>query len=427
MPSPAAAAVLAALEPDEAHPFRVRVYDRERRRLGLLGAPRLLVATGRHLGVSTATIEVPLDHPRATALQQQAARVEVDWRDQYLLGGRTVVEPEDTGDVEVLRLQVFDYAELLRQTLGWVDASRPIEDQGREYATWRGTTEGVVKAIVGGQFARVGLPVQIAPNLGRGLPKVTVRSRFDQLDELVYPLLEEAGLGLTIRPTGPEHRRTGLVLDVHEPPTYPVRLTKASGVVRSSRVSLGRPTATRVIVMGGGEGKDRDLRHFADYPLEAQYNVAIETTVDARDARSDLDRALADQERLAEDPDATTAQKSAAAALVATERTEYEAELAARGAAALAEGAPRGSASVQLSETRTFRFGTGAVQLGARLPMALAGGVQLTERLREVTVSWGGQQQVPALSVGDRDESPDVVLIKALKKAQSTVRRLTRR
>lgn len=427
MPSPVAGAVLAALEVDEDAPFRVRVYDRSRRRLGLLGAPRLLVAAGRHLAVSTATIEVPLTHPRAPALQQPAVRAEVDWRGQYLLGGRAVPEVDDAGDVEVLRVQVFDYLELLRQTRAWPDPAKPVEQQGREHAVYRGTTEGVVKAVIAANFARVGYPVTIAPDRGRGLPRVALMARFDPLDELVLPLLEAAGLGITIRPTGPEHHRTGLVLDVHEPPTHPTRLTKASGVVRSSRAALARPTVTRVVVMGGGEGSARDLRHFADFALEAEWNVCLETTIDARDARSELDRALSDQERVLEDAAATTAQKDAAAAAVATARTEYEAELERRGREALAEGVPRGSASVQLSETATFRVGRGAVQLGARLPLALAGGVELTERLREVNASWGGQQQVPTLSVGDRDDTPDAVLIKALKRAQSTVRKLARR
>ncbi|WP_158674179.1 Gp37-like protein [Pseudokineococcus lusitanus] len=464
----------------------VWVYNRVGRRLGSVGAPRLVSGTLRD-GVepSTVRLEVDLDDRLAAELQAPGARVEVHREDpaldeQYLSGGWMKATEPTSGPDSALGVDIEDYEVVLRDLLAWPVPAAALAAQNREQWRMTGFLEDIAKALIRQNVARSTrrVPIFVAPSLGRGR-RTTVVARMEGVDEVLLVPLEQADLRVVVRPAGPPEHRTGLLVDVVPRTVYPKRLTEAAGIVITSAGRVEAPEATRVVAGGGGEGVARDFRSLVDPDREAAWAREIERFVDARDARSELDEANRELEQAQEAeqrantaygearneqrheegakyagvqaadvalvraeaardrlPSTATAEQKQAAADVVTEKTEdlaaarkdysdtvteqtsrvreairerdvaaaetrraasaaaalvapYEADLLARMRDRLAEGAPKASVSVALSETATFAYGKAGLVIGARVTLGLARGVDdVVERLRSVEWAW---------------------------------------
>lgn len=273
----------------------------------------------------------------------------------------------------------------------WPNPAGTITQQGDEDAHWTSTgpAETVAKALINANLARYSAafpPVTIPTTEGRG-STITVTVRMTPIGDALLPAVPQAGVGLVARidPTIP-----AIVVDVVEGSTYHTRLTDTSAVVPAGAWRTTRPTVTRVVVGGPGEGTARTYRTVIDAALEAAWRVVRPVHVDARDVEDT-------------DPD-----------LVA--------KLDARGDAELAAGAPTTVVDCTLAETDEFRY-LGAVRLGDTLPLTIAGqDVEGVLTLAELTYTPDDGLTV-ALTVGEPAD-PESLTVRAVADVRRRVRTL---
>lgn len=378
----------------EIQPFRVTVYSKAFARKGWVDSPTNLTVALRWNGIGTASLTVPASHPRAVDLMTPGARVVIEhdvawdtdgassWK--HVLSG-PVVSYQSQGPAvgSSITFNVSDDWRILRNVLGWPVPGSAIGSQsGSEYDTRTGAAETVAKAfITANAVTRLGLPVTVEATHGWG-SSITVAMRMDPLADKLFPAVEQAGVGLTVRQSG-----SGLLVEARQPTTRPQVLTEESAAVRSWSLSTSSPDATRTVVGGQGDGTARTFRVVTDSTAETAWGDKIEGFQDATDA-------------------ATTAL------------------LDARGAQANAENAAKSGLSVELADTPGLRL-LRDFQMGDVLTLAV-GGVTVTDTLREATLSWSatdGVQVTP--SVGGWDATPgrqlmDVItrMVRAVAKQQ---------
>ena len=339
--------------------FRISVYDGNRDFLCQIGSPSSLTATVRHNLVSTLTMTVPANHRRATELMREDARLRVSYRGEHLISGPVVEWEGETGDnAGYLTVTVEDDFRILREVLGWPAPSALISDQAwREYKTYTGNAETIVKTVVTENAVnRLAIPgLSVAANLNRGavVPE-GVPFRMHPLSDQLFPAVEDAGVGVSVRQVG-----AGIVLDVYESTTHPRTLSVRGGTLKAARWTRTRPRATRAVVGGPGEGTARMFRQVTDPALETLYATRAEVFQDARDAK--------------DDPEI-----GAVATVI----------MDARGNEALTENAPKNGVSVTLTGTNIFQYGPGGFHVGDKVPVEIGPGVSITEVIRECTIEW---------------------------------------
>lgn len=366
-------------------PFRLAIYDRAFVRRGWVGDFEQLTTTPRHNAVGTASFTVKGTHPRLPALMQDGARVVLHYRGEQLMSGPAWASqgtiPASRG---VVTFTVEDDLRVLGQVLGWPVPGASIAAQtAAEHDVRTGPAETVLKGYVTANAVnRLGLPLTVAPTLGRGAG-ITGRLRMDLLRDLL-PLVDAAGVGVTVRQQG-----AGLVLDCYTPTVRPRVLTEASGVIAGGQWSRTGPTATDVIVGGQGEGTARVFRRVADNSRATDWGTRVEVFRDANDVAA-------------------------------------VAELDARGAQTLAEGAPGAGIALELAETETFRYGRSLV-VGDRVTVELAAGVTLSDYVSAVTLTYSkdsGLEVTPRVGDESVTADPNTRLAKALARMAATVRRI---
>jgi hypothetical protein len=267
--------------------FRISVYDKDRVFQCQIGDPSALEATVRHNQVSTLTMTVPLSHRRVPELMADGARVVVLFRGEHLISGPVTADALDTDDKKgTYTISVEDDFRVLKEVLGWQVPGSAIGSQGSaEYRRYTGTAENIVKlAVTENGITRLGISgLTCAPNLGRGATIPGGLSyRMHPLMDLLFPAVETAGLGVTVQQAG-----TDLLLDVYEPTTFANPLSVKGGTLKRVGMTRTRPTASRAVVGGSGEGKARYFRNLTDTTRETAYGVRAEVFVDDRQAGSD--------------------------------------------------------------------------------------------------------------------------------------------
>lgn len=352
-------------------PVTVTVYDKAFARKGTIGSPRSVVATVRHNALGTATLVVDDDHPRAADLVADGARVALTYKGDHLLSGQVQSWSWDMTS-GAFTVAVADYWQVLRAVLGWAVPGASLAAQSVAYDVRTGPAETVVKALVAANATRLGLPVTVAPDLGRGGP-VEASLRFHPLADRLLPAVDLAHIGVTVRQVG-----AGLVVDCYETTTYPRTLTDVSGVIQAATVTRTAPTVTRVVAGSQGEAEARVFfGPLIDAAREAEWGMVAEAFVDARDT---------------DDP-----------AVVTTRMQER-----------LDEGAATSGLSMSLSETDVFRFGP-ALPLGSVVTAKVGPGLLVTDVLREAEVSWTvGDGLLTTPMVGARTDDPTLVVAGAL-------------
>lgn len=371
----------------------VELWDKTRTQRVWAGDPTLLTATPRHNQQPTGSLTLPADHDRAAFARQKGARVVVRYRGEHLLSG-PIRSCRASGRVRAQRQLTFEIADdwrLLSRLLAWQVPGAAITAQSSaEYHVLTGPAETVAKTLLGAAITRTGAPITVAPDLGRGAT-ITVRARMSLPSDLLPALLDQAGIGLTVRQLG-----STLVLDAYEPQPWPGRLSEAAGTLASVEWSEAAPGATRVVLGADGDGTARVYRRLVDATLETQYGDVVEVFVDARDLKST-------------DPG-------------------FEATATARMQEALAQGRPLVGLQIALAEAGRFRYGgASGVHVGDVLTVEIDPGVPVTDVLRAATLTWDrtGARVTPV--VGER--TGDVVdqLGRAIGATRKSIRQIQTR
>ena len=335
---------------------RIKVYDKDRIFQRQIGNPTSLVVTPRvHPLIGTAVMSVPLSHPAVPALRADGARVVfTDPDDPGVTMSGPVDSVEIDSDTESLTVTVLDDSWILAGILGWQVPGASVSSQGSaEYKTYTGRAETIVKNVVRENGVnRLGIPgLVVAPDQGRGnVVDGGASYRMHPIPDRIYPGIEMAGIGLRVRQVG-----TNLVFDVYEPRTYPQVLSVGGRTVKSVKHRRSRPRASRVVIGGPGEAKERRYRQLVDTARENRYGFCGETFRDARDAKDD-----SEPENVA-----------------ATNAT-----MDARGRETLTEAAEVNGLSITLAESSIFTYGSGGVLVGDKVPVDVYG-TQITDTVNE--------------------------------------------
>lgn len=351
-------------------PVEILVYDKAFGFRGWVGRPNHVEVIPRHNLMSTATFTLDSDHDRVPDLMATGARVEIYRHGVFEMSGVVKQAVGTFAIASELTFSVHDDFRILHNWLAWPVPTAALTAQNVAYRSITGNAETVAKTIALENATRLGFPLTVGPNLGRGASGLYT-FRFHPLYDRLFPAVDQAGIGVTVKQNG-----NGLVLDVYEPRTYPHRLSVEAGTIKGGTYSIAAPTATRVVVGGQGEGVAREFKGFADAPRETAWGDVVEVMQDARDS------SVGDV-------------------------------YAARAAEVLAEGAPTSGLSLELSETPHFAYGQNLYK--GDTVTALIGGQLFTDTLREAKLSWGegGEQSTPL--VGDRTDDPNVTLAKQLR------------
>lgn len=304
---------------------------------------------------------------------------------ERLLEG-TVGDPTGEGPFGTVTFPIIDDFEQYSEILGWQDPDAPISNQsGAEYDRYTGPTETRTKAVIQAAITRLGLPWDVATDLGRGTDGRT-DLRMHKLADKLLPALNTDRLQLILE----RNRNTGRwLVDVREGQLFPRPLTIQSGVLASWRWKKQRRTATRVIAGGAGEGTAREFNQVIDTTAETTLNRIREVFVDARMAAAGAD-------------------------------------LTVDAAQALAEAAPKAGITAQLRETSWFRFPT-AYRLGDRIPVQV-GPVTVEDVITEIEITHttgDGFRVVPTLGLTVDD--PQNRLVQFVQTLATSVRSLEKR
>lgn len=380
-------------------PFRIRVYDKTFAFLFQLPDPDSVSLTVRHLAKGTAVIVVPVGHRRAAALMAPGVRVAVDYLTSAtgpynsdaswlrVISGPIWTREADGGTRNgTLTLGVEDDFRLLETVLAWPNAALNVNAQPVS-RTISGPAETVIKTIVAENLvARLGAPVTVSADLGRG-QSVSVSLRFDVLADSLLPLATVGGLGIRI---SQNVIGSGFVFDVYQPTDRTAQpLSEASGTLLDWKLQTTGPTVTRVVVGGGGDGALRGFTLTTDSARESEWGVKVETFADASSA--------------------TTA-----------------ADLSQAAAAALSVGQASAGFSVTAAETDIVRFGKNLF-VGDLIRVRISDSLDVSDVLSSCSLAWtddAGLTVTPQVGSGSASQSPDAVLARAVSRLYTGVRKL---
>lgn len=361
--------------------FRISVYDKNRLFRCQIGNPAFLEPTVRHNLVSTLRMGVSLSHERVSELMAEGARLKVNFRGEHLISGPiTEDEIESDGASGLYTVTVEDDFRVLREVLGYPVPDQPESNQsGAEYRNYTGNAETIVKtAVTENAVTRLAVPgLTVATNLNRGATVTGgVAMRMHPLADRIFPAVEDAGLGVTVRQSG-----SNLVLDVYEPVLHPRTLSVEGRTLKQVSMTRTRPRASRAVVGGPGEGTARVFRKVTDAARETLYGMRAEVFRDARDAKDD-----------------------AGAGLTAAGIMD------ARGQETLNEEGPKNGVSITLAGSGIFKYGPGGFHVGDKVPIKVADGITITLPIRECTLRWVSPTYASvAPVVGDLTNEPERV------------------
>lgn len=363
-------------------PLNIEIWDKFNQRIGWINDPETVQIVPRHLAIGAATLKVTLDHDKIPMLGAKGSRLQVRYYDGLILSGPVRPVAGQGGPNGSLTYSVESDERLLWRILGWPVPGSGLDSQTVKQDVRSGPAETVLKGYIGANATRLGLPVVVAPDQGRGTT-ISLGIRMVPLADGLLPKLINSGIGLSVLQEG-DH----LLVDVYETTVYPYTLTEASGIVQDWSWSTAPPSVTRVVVGGQGEGTARAFTQVTDAAAEAEWGAdgIIEGFVDARDV------------------DTST-------------------ELPARGQDSLDEGKAQAGLSVQLSETDNFRYGM--VNRGDKITLEVGPGITVTDVLTEAVLNLDretGFTAVPA--VGDRSDNTLRRFVQAMLRANRAVRKL---
>ncbi|MGB5930744.1 MAG: hypothetical protein WBH03_21355 [Cyclobacteriaceae bacterium] len=319
---------------NRSQPWLLRVCDKAGVALEQISDPSSASMVLRHGATDTGSVTLPADHPRVPMLMADGARyvLQSTYTGTRLSSG-TIRGDQGNGkpvpstdgltkvDGSATWNLVDDHA-----LLSDVNAAPPA---GETHDRLTGSAETVAKTLIGTALTRVGIPHSIQADEGRG-GTIKVAARWQPLSDVLYPVVTNAGIGIRVRWVTEDAE---FHVSTYEPVEWPVTLTPESGAVDDWSWSRTYPTATRVVVLGPGEGDARVKVEVPDAALETALGTVREVVVDARDV-ADID------------------------AGAGRTLTDVENDLQARGDQALAEAARTVGVELALAKTVELAYGS---------------------------------------------------------------------
>jgi hypothetical protein len=247
----------------------VEVRDKNLKRWGQIRPQDLdLKAIKIDLGVGEWTLRLPTEHPMVPYLRTPGSGIIIYIRQKRFMSGSCIsptetASPEDPGGV--VTFNGVDDNDIISGAVSLPDPTRTYEQQATEsHDIVQGKAETVMKSFVRrniGQDAissrRTGLRqyLRTATDLARG-PVVTREERFTNLGVIEGEVATYAGLGFDTGQVGNE-----IVFDVFErrDRTKFVRFDVRNGTLSEETVAISAPNVTRPIVLGQGQGTDRQV------------------------------------------------------------------------------------------------------------------------------------------------------------------------
>ena len=402
-------------------PFKITVYDKLRARKAIISTPISLRCIPRHNLKGVIEFSLALNHPALADLMQAGSRAVVEYHGKHAVGGpviaRSINGPTIQGSATFM---VEDDFRAFYTICGWPVPSSPITNQSAaERYRITGPAETVVKQLFAANaINRLGENYTVATDQGRG-DVITVEMRFESLFEKLFPAVEDAGIGVSLKQVG-----TQIILDCYEPQTYAPLLSEESGIVDDWSWTNNAPKATHAVMGGREEAKLREFRQFSDSTAAALWGFRSETFADVRDVGSELNDWYGDMKTAQGQTPPDDAAIAALNASYPSIRASYEALVAKRGAAVLAENAEKTGIRMVLSETDSFRYGE-SVNVGDRVSMKVGPSLTLTDMLREAELTWSFEDGVTATpSVGEITDNPDRAFAQALRNSASRIRKI---
>jgi hypothetical protein len=432
-------------------PFRVMIYDVDFNPVGFL------VDTIYENWVPAwddnpyGNFSVAADNPHIAALQAPGARVTVVYTadpGKVLLSGFVESWQADVTEYGEATFQVIGDKKMLEDILwfpapanplrptsisdlgqAWVrDTSKPLVPGTvtNQYPYYRwpagvgATAETAIKHAIKVQMVdRLGMNVKIMPDLRRG-PDVTdvlAAVRMDPLSEVLTPLTAASDLSVVVwqNELGSTYN-----IDVVESGTWVQPLTPESGIILEGSYTTTRPAATRAITGGGGETSAR-IFIGQEGPgfqtaLERKWGVIREMFRDYGSGNGDL-------EWPANTPDANKVVKYYPFVAPAADWKDYLTRLRAAETKALEDHRQKSNLALKLSETETFRFGAGGVQVGDWVTITIRG-QDFTDRIARVYLTYTRENGVLVQpEVGERTDDPDAQLARFVTGVAKALRR----
>lgn len=302
--------------------WRVEVYESDFTLAGVCDVWTRLVISLRHRAGGAWSLDLPADHAQAD-LFARSRRIVVwtDWTDDVpvLSGPLTsmVTSTKDASRPSMLTVTGLDDTSLLGDRIVLPVPDSDMDDQTDDaYWTYTGPAEGAIRSAVGynaGTDALTGRRIcDEDPDSRLSSPgdlygtERTVSARFDNLLALVNELGTTDNLSVRVyQPAGIADRY--LAVTETADLSNSVLLSFGVGTLQGATASIEAPSATDVLLAGGGEGEARVLLHRYDNALSAAWGRRVEVFRDARDTT--------DPVILAERGDETLADAAASAGL----------------------------------------------------------------------------------------------------------------
>lgn len=293
--------------------WRVEAYTGAFDMAGQCDAYTSLAVNLKHRVAGGWALQIPAAHPQAD-LFGEGSRIAVwaPWSTTSpLMSGPVTGLSTDTPDAAkpaVLTVTGVEDTALLADRIVLPDPASPMDTQGAEaYWTFTGPAEAAIRTVIGVNAGRDALQGRRLCDHDPGFrlsgvcvgETRNVRARFDNLLTLVTDLATISNLGLRLyQPQGIRD----LYLDVTAPVdrSESVLLSFGVGTLKAAVASVAAPTATHVLVAGGGEGEARTLVQRTDEPLAEAWARRIETVRDARDTTDPVILAERGDETLAD-------------------------------------------------------------------------------------------------------------------------------
>lgn len=353
--------------------------------------PQSTRCTLRFNAASTAYLTVKDSHPVVPQLTDDGVRaavwmVSVDGNtrtSRRLLEG-PIGDISGEGPYGTVTVPVIDDFAWLSSILGWQKPGAALSAQTDEYARYTGPSDTRALRVISDAATRLGLPWDVASSAGLGTSGTT-EFRMHFLDR-VLPALNNDRLQLTF---ARDAERDRWDIAVRKGAVYPRPLTPESGVLAGWKWQKKRPTSTRMIVGGAGQGVAREFALVVDADLESQLHRILEGFDDSRMA-------------------------------------EAGADLRPYGRDSLAAASARAGIAANLRETSWFRFPT-AYDIGTVVPIRV-GAFQTEDVITEIEITHtasAGFQVEP--KVGFALNDPQQRLTQFVTGLASSVRSLERR
>lgn len=359
----------------------IEVFDKHGNFCGPVGRIHNATLLDVFNGKSSSQFTIDANAPRAGDLMAEGAMVRYETEGLVQTAWVNTWQSEGPRSSPQVSFTTDSHFMLFEDVLGWVVPTGDIDEQGTAGTNYTLTDdeETVVKTVMAANARdRLGLPLTVATNLGRG-PERKLKMRFQPIFDKLFPTQD--GLGLensTLRWTivfNPSTKR--YVLDCTPVATFPRTLTERNGII-AWRVTRARPAATRVVIGGAGEAQMRDFRYMVDEDRETLYGQIRERFRDARDADGDPE------------------------------------VMYSRGQETLDEGRAKAGISITLAQSAGIRYGK-TMKVGDRVTLDVGTGVPIgPEILRSVRINFSrdkGREVTPVIGDEGSQESQEKKLV----------------